>query len=459
MKKILMVSKLFIPMVVVIIFASLALAVPQYINYQGVLQDSSGDLVTGTKTMRFEIYDAATAGNLLSTTTTSAAISNGLYNVQIGPVGYAELGSGRRWLEVSVSDTILSPRLEILSVAYAVTAATAESAANAYKLSGYSAATTGSGSFIPVTTSGKLDSSVIPSSSLAVSNADYATLAGTATIAAYATVARTATTAATATSASLLGTYEAALSGNNIIPITNSSGKLAAAVLPTSGITADSAETATTANYATVSGTATSAASATTATSADSADYATTSGTATSAASATSADSADYATVSGTATTAATATNANAVDGLSASTEVIAGQILALDANKQLKGMSVSAEANDASPYAMFINGPLGASAGGAGTLGDPVSVVCGIGTIASTNVNENATVYNSYVTTNSKIFITAFFPHSDKDLYAGKWLKVDSISAGSFVVEAADADGSTTTFPFDIQFFYLVIN
>lgn len=109
-----------------------AVAVPQYLNYQGVLRDNSGSLVTGTKQITFKIYDAESGGTAIwSMTSQEVRVSNGLYTVQLGPLGYAELGSGRRWLEVTVGTEALSPRLEILSVAYAVTAASAESAANA----------------------------------------------------------------------------------------------------------------------------------------------------------------------------------------------------------------------------------------------------------------------------------------------------------------------------------------
>ncbi|OGC11853.1 hypothetical protein A3K48_05120 [candidate division WOR-1 bacterium RIFOXYA12_FULL_52_29] len=150
-------------MLLFLCLAAPALAVPSYLNYQGVLRDDQGRLVTGTKELTFKLYDVATAGTALWTMASpEVVVSNGLYNVQLGPLGYTELASGRRWLEITIGTETLSPRLEILSVAYAVTAGQAESATT---LGGYSPAATGSGSFIPVTTSGKLDASVIPVSS------------------------------------------------------------------------------------------------------------------------------------------------------------------------------------------------------------------------------------------------------------------------------------------------------
>jgi hypothetical protein len=194
-----------------LILALPALAVPEYINYQGLLRDDDGDLVTGTRSMTFGIYSSQTGVTALWTMTApNVSINNGLYTVQLGPLTSSELGSGRRWLEVKIGDEILSPRLEILSVAYAVTADTATtalyavSAESASKLQNYSPAVSGSGSFVPVTTSGKLSTSVIPTSGLLADTADYANVSGTATHAAtadYATVSGTATNAASADNA------------------------------------------------------------------------------------------------------------------------------------------------------------------------------------------------------------------------------------------------------------------
>jgi hypothetical protein len=152
-----------------------AIAVPAYINYQGVLRDSAGNLVTGSKDMTFKVYNVLTGGTALWTmTSTGVSVSNGLYTVKLGPIG-TELGTGTRWLEVAVGSETLSPRLEILSVAYAITAGTAES------LSGFPAGVSGV-SIVPTTdATGKLSSSVIPASGIVM---DYATLAGSATTAA-----------------------------------------------------------------------------------------------------------------------------------------------------------------------------------------------------------------------------------------------------------------------------------
>jgi len=142
-----------------------AIAVPQYLNYQGILRGASGNLITGTKAMKFRIYDDATAtaaGNLkLEVVSAEVVVSGGLYNVGIGPLGYAELASGPRWLEVEVGGETLSPRTELLSVAYAVMAVTAETAAYA-------------------NTAGSASTASSATNATTATNANYATLSGTA---------------------------------------------------------------------------------------------------------------------------------------------------------------------------------------------------------------------------------------------------------------------------------------
>ncbi len=103
--------------------------VPQYINYQGILRDSAGNLEDGTFSMIFKIYDAETLGTAVfnaAGNTTSVPVSNGLYNVRLGPVDSSIFDGSNRWLEVTVGSDTLSPRLRINSVAYAITADTVD---------------------------------------------------------------------------------------------------------------------------------------------------------------------------------------------------------------------------------------------------------------------------------------------------------------------------------------------
>ncbi len=114
----------------ILLLAATAFAVPNNINYQGVLRDSSGNLVTGSRSMVFSLYDQSTGGTALwSLTSSEVAVANGLYTIQLSGVTPSVLGSGDRWLETAVEGTALTPRLKLASVAYAVTTGSADYAA------------------------------------------------------------------------------------------------------------------------------------------------------------------------------------------------------------------------------------------------------------------------------------------------------------------------------------------
>ena len=151
--------------------ATIAYAVPQYFNYQGILRNSAGDLQNGTFSMVFKIYDQLTDGTAVynaAGSTTQVSVSNGLYNAQL-PATAAVFAGADRWIEVTVDGDVLAPRLKINSVAYAVQ----------------------------------------------TENADYATTAGTATNADYATLSGTATNAGTVDNFSAIATPTA----NQLYPL------------------------------------------------------------------------------------------------------------------------------------------------------------------------------------------------------------------------------------------------
>jgi hypothetical protein len=120
--------------ILTLILASVAFAVPSFLTYQGILRDASGDLVTGTRSMTFTIYDQATGGTIKYGTQTesSVSVSNGSYTVQLGPISNptSAFDGGDRYLQVAVEGTDLSPRLKIQSVAYAIRAASADAVAD-----------------------------------------------------------------------------------------------------------------------------------------------------------------------------------------------------------------------------------------------------------------------------------------------------------------------------------------
>lgn len=134
----------------------------------------------------FSIYSGATGGSAIWTETQSVSVEAGLYNVQLGgvtaiPADGTVFDGSTRYLGIKVgTDTEMTPRLAMVSVPYAyyskaaesaVTSANATSAESATRLGSYLPAQTGGGSFVPVTSGGKLDSSVMPSSGISADNA------------------------------------------------------------------------------------------------------------------------------------------------------------------------------------------------------------------------------------------------------------------------------------------------
>ena len=119
-------------MVIVVLFTVLLVIpcradVPLMVNYQGLLLDqSTGDPVTGSVDMEFRIYDAATGGTLLWSETHAAVnVSDGVYNVVLGAVNPLDPGdftSPDRWLEVWVEGEQFTPRQRCTSVLFAINA-------------------------------------------------------------------------------------------------------------------------------------------------------------------------------------------------------------------------------------------------------------------------------------------------------------------------------------------------
>jgi hypothetical protein len=109
--------------------------VPNLLNYQGWLNDSSGNPQNGTFTMQFAVYDAATGGNELPagtpwSETQSVTVTNGVFNVLLGSVtalpadlftgGPSDASGPLRFLQVTVNSEVLSPRSRIGSAAYTI---------------------------------------------------------------------------------------------------------------------------------------------------------------------------------------------------------------------------------------------------------------------------------------------------------------------------------------------------
>lgn len=130
--------------VVLILGGSANAQVPDRLNYQGILTDSTGSPVPdGTYDMRFCLFNDETGDSQLDWNSPdgeeqSVQVLNGVYNIQLGavvPLNADIFSEGAAWLEISIYEPesesweTLSPRQEITSVPYALKAGTADTLA------------------------------------------------------------------------------------------------------------------------------------------------------------------------------------------------------------------------------------------------------------------------------------------------------------------------------------------
>ncbi len=96
-------------------------AIPQQISYQGHLFDADGLPLNGTYPFTFSLFDADTGGTALWTETqASIPIQEGVFNVSLGEINPIDLDfAGSLWLEVTIGDETLSPRMPLTSVGQA----------------------------------------------------------------------------------------------------------------------------------------------------------------------------------------------------------------------------------------------------------------------------------------------------------------------------------------------------
>ena len=99
-------------------------AAPTLLNYQGRLATPSGNPVAdGTYSIRFSLWDAATAGTeKWNQTLATVTVKNGTFAVLLN-TNTAGLFNGNLWLETQIgTDAALTPRQQLVSVAYAMKA-------------------------------------------------------------------------------------------------------------------------------------------------------------------------------------------------------------------------------------------------------------------------------------------------------------------------------------------------
>lgn len=112
-------------------------AIANTLNYQGILRDEQGALVTGARNMTFKIYNDAVLNapaNLLFTqTVNNIPVRDGLFTVVLGdptPIGAAVFSDGPRFIGITVAPDSqeMAPRQRLHPVPWAQQATTALSA-------------------------------------------------------------------------------------------------------------------------------------------------------------------------------------------------------------------------------------------------------------------------------------------------------------------------------------------
>lgn len=434
-----------------LILAAAAAAVPQYISYQGMLRDADGNLQNTTIDMTFRIYDDADDGNLKNTpdgyTKANVLVSKGLYNVQIPADSTIFDGVGDRYLEIQVGSDILKPRLQINSVAYAIRAEVAGSAAYATLAGTASTAADAQAKYVDIsgdTMTGTLTLSANPTSNMDAATMQYVddtvgaagggditeVIAGLGLIDGGTLGAVTLNVgagtgidvAADMVGIADLGVTNAKLAANAVNSAKIANGTILSADIKDAEIVDADISSEASIAQSKIDNT----------TRAIDADMV---------------DTYHAGNASGNVPisngTLNTNLNADQVDGIDASSTPTADTLYPLDGDGKLSGISILAEV-------LYINGTLEADAG-YGT--SPGAKACGLVTIeAGANT---ATVTNGNVTPNSIILITQG-PYTDGDLDKDG-VYVHTQSAGSFIVKVQD--GTTIAGGQSLKVYYLIIN
>ena len=118
-------------LLLVLLLAANAMAIPRLVNYQGQLTSPTGTPLDTTVAMTFHIWPTPTGGVSVWTETHPAvSVTNGLFNVQLGSITtLTDLFSVNRWLGITIQDDPeMTPREQLLSVVHAYRVGTVDGA-------------------------------------------------------------------------------------------------------------------------------------------------------------------------------------------------------------------------------------------------------------------------------------------------------------------------------------------
>lgn len=108
-------------------------AVPNLINYQGVVTDTAGEPLDGNYAMAFVMWTSSTGGTIRwQEEHASVKVTEGLFAVLLGsqgtPLTDSVLKTSQAWLEITVAGATLKPRTQMTSTGYAHRVSTVDGA-------------------------------------------------------------------------------------------------------------------------------------------------------------------------------------------------------------------------------------------------------------------------------------------------------------------------------------------
>jgi hypothetical protein len=117
-----LIPKVTIAMVLLLVMCGIVAAAPstRNITYQGILENSGGNPLTGPYSMTFRLYNVTSGGTALSTDTHSITADKGLFTTQL-TFDPSYINGQALWLGITVGkDPEMTPRQEIRPVPYAL---------------------------------------------------------------------------------------------------------------------------------------------------------------------------------------------------------------------------------------------------------------------------------------------------------------------------------------------------
>jgi hypothetical protein len=109
--------------------------VPPYLHYQARLLNSDGTVHNEAVALKFALFHQETAGqNVWEEAFPSVNVNGGLLRVELGhtqPLSASVFSDGAVWMEITVNNETLAPRVRLTPTPYAFHSQTSESAASA----------------------------------------------------------------------------------------------------------------------------------------------------------------------------------------------------------------------------------------------------------------------------------------------------------------------------------------